>query len=92
MGEEDAALVGRSGEKSFVGGSCQSDILGSNDIEIGLFAEERPENIVVEVFVGEPAQHGYWRRARRRSRMPSGRQWDSFDRLTSSAAAVRFAR
>lgn len=61
----------------------QADILCANDINPGISAEQCTEDIVIEILVGQPAQHYFCRRASNRSRMPAGVHRDSFELLVS---------
>lgn len=86
-------MIRRPCQNRFVPSSSQSDILNSHNIEIGLCAEQRAKNVVIEILVGKPLQHGYraWRSSNR-ARIQSGGHRDSFDLRISSPLSRRFVR
>ena len=74
-------------QERFVVDTGQAGILGANNVDPGPTAEQRTEDIV-EVLVGQPAQHYPCRRAINRPRIPSGSiHRDSLDR-THAVAGV----
>ena len=93
MSQKNAVLIRGSFEKCFVAGSRQPDILHSHNVDVGLRSKQSAKYVVIEILVGQPAQHGYRRRrSSNRERIPSGRHRASFELRISSAASVRFAR
>ena len=86
-------MIRRPSENPFIRNSRQPDILRSYDVEIAVCAEQGTDDVVIEIFVRQPLQHGYCgRRSSNRARSPSGGHRDSFDLLISSPLSVRFAR
>jgi hypothetical protein len=93
MCQKQTILIGRPLQDHFVVTPCQADILRPDNVEVLVLPEQRPQNVVVEVFICEPSQHNYCgRRACSRERIPSGRQRHSFEALTSSALRLRWAK
>jgi hypothetical protein len=93
MCQKQTVLIGRPLQERFIVAPSQADILRSDDVEMVVLPEQRPQNVVVEVFIRESAQHNYCgRRACSRERIPSGRHRPSFDALTSSALRLRRAK
>lgn len=64
----------------------------TNYVELRVAAEQRPEDVVIEVLVRQPAQRYVRRRASSRSRMPSGGQLDSTCSRVWRAVARRLDR
>lgn len=93
VGEEHAIVLGGPRQKRLIRNTRQSSILGSDDIKIAFCAEERAENVVIQIFVGQPPQYDYeCRLANNRARIPSAGHRDSLDTLVSTAKLLRFAR
>jgi hypothetical protein len=79
-------------QERFVVDARQSGILRANDVDPGIHTEQRTKDIVIEVLVGELAQHYTRRRASNRSRIPAGGHLDSFASLVSRLSRRRCAR
>jgi len=93
VSQKDPFPIRRPRQKGFVASPCQSDILRSHNIEIAACAGQCAQDVIIEILVGKPAQHGYrCRRSSNRARIPSGSHRDSLDLPMASAASPRFAR
>jgi hypothetical protein len=57
VGEQNSILFGCPGEHVRIVCSREANILDTNNIEIGELAQQTAQDIVVEVLVGNKAQH-----------------------------------
>jgi hypothetical protein len=79
-------------QERFVVDTRQAGILRADDVDFRFSAEQRPENVVIEILVGQLAQRYSCRRAVNRSRIPTGGQMDSLDLLVSRMSWRRRSR
>ena len=92
MREQNPVMLGSPRQERCVAGTRQTGILRADDVYLRFSAEQRSEDVVIEILIGQPAQRYSCRRAVNRSRIPSGGQMDSLDRLVSRISWRRRSR